>query len=133
MGSVDRLLSIEAKRTILKHYSAALIAIVVFFVVALLSVDAVTYVLGRPSRGVGYGIGVYYLTITLAVVGSITLMSARWFGLKLSLAIGTVASLACVVILFPQPSLTVRLLLGLWISGVLTVLALLLQKFSDPG
>ena len=115
------------------RYLAAPIATGVFFVLAAASIDTVTHFLGPPSRGVGYGIGIQSLGLALAIAGAATLTASYWVGRAFALTIGTALCLICVVALFPQPSLLVRLLLGVWISVLLSILVLVLRKLRHIG
>ncbi|WP_370273626.1 hypothetical protein [Pseudooceanicola nitratireducens] len=81
----------------------------------------------------GYGIGVQSLGLALAIAGAATLAASYWVGRAFALTIGTALCLICVVALFPQPSLLVRLLLGVWISVLLSMLVLVLRKLRHIG
>lgn len=115
---------------VLRFYVLALLFTGIFFVCASLMIDAATYFLGKPWRGVSYGIGVYYLNISLVCVAGITLIGTRWFGGGLSLLIGVPCVFLCVAMFFPQPLILVRLSVASLISILLIGLILRLVKMT---
>lgn len=105
----------------MKFYLSALFATAIFVVSASLTLDAVTYLLGKPSRGVSYGIAIHYLNYAIAIVGLAALRSTKWIKRDLSMAFGAIALCVCVIGLFPQPGIGVRILVALAISMMLAL------------
>lgn len=112
-------------------WGVSLLAFALFWVVAVGLVDLTTLLLGKPWRGVSYGIGVYYLSICLAVIGGLALLVSGFMsgrgGARWALGLGGLAIGFAVFTFLGQPSVLVRGGLSLLLSGLLWG-AMILQR-----
>lgn len=111
----------------IKFGVSTVMAIAAFSVLAALTIDFATYLFGKPTRGVSYGIGLYYLHIAVTVIGGLALLCANWLGMKLPLAFAAVGICSCVLLLFGQPSIAVRIGVA---AVIVVILAAIMGAYS---
>lgn len=118
----------------MKFSISLLIAIIGFLGLSAVALDFLTSYLAKPSRGVSYGISMYYLTAAISFTGGIALAATKWFGLRTPLALGVFFIFIWVIWLFPQPNFIVKIFVALAISLILaitmTVLLRIMKKLQ---
>lgn len=114
----------------MKYCISALIAIACFVGLSGLVLDVTTTVMGKPARGVGYGISMNFLFAAVCVVGIATLLSTGLFSVRLRVALGVIGVFACVIYLLPQPGVVTKVCVALIISILLVTTAKLLSMFT---
>jgi len=109
---------------------SVLCAVSVFIGLTAIIIDFSTWYLGRPWRGVSYGISIFYLTAFVAVSGSTALISSRYFGLVIPLISGIFTISSGIILFLPQPGILDRVVIALTVSIVLAAAMLALCKVN---
>jgi len=114
----------------MKFFGWALTAVIIFVGLSVFVLDVTTAYFGMPTRGVSYGIAIYYLAIIILVTGSTSLFATKWHGLILPLSLGTFVLSVSVLWLLPQPNIAVRLIVAVVISLILVITMTILKKLA---
>jgi hypothetical protein len=105
----------------MKFSFSALIAIIVFLGVSVLTLDATTSYFGKPSQGISYGISMYYLAAAISITGSVVLISTKWFSPRLPLLFGVFSVFIWVIWLLPYPGSAIKSFVAITISLALVI------------
>lgn len=114
----------------MKFFFLTVVSIVIFIGVSALTLDAVAAHLGKPSRGVSYGVSMFYLVSAISLAGGGALIFTKWLGSRFALFLGVFPVFILVVWLLPHPSYAMRSFVAAAIAVVLAIDIMVLWSFA---